>query len=107
MKTTRTETTTWTVTWGFYSNASMLQRETFSSRRDAWTRCQEIMALRCSPWAGAPERHVAVLEVWSPRADAPKGHDVCKFNRYEAGSGLCRWGDWGVYTSKTTGECFG
>ncbi len=103
MKTTKT----WLIVWGWYSNPSMLIREEFTSKRDAWTRVQAIMALRCAPWDGAEERSPCVLEVWTDRDDSPRGSDVAKFSRYEAGSGFCKWGQWGVYNSKTSGEYFG
>jgi hypothetical protein len=97
---------TWSIVWGWFGPSSY-QRESFTEKTACWKRVQEIMAMKGSPWAGAPERHVAELSVWSSRSDGKPGKEVAEFKRYEAGTKFCQWGQWGVTKSKTTGEVFG
>lgn len=97
---------TWTIVWGWFGPSSW-DSETFTSKRACWERVKEIMAMKGSPWAGAPERHVATLSVWTAREDGKPGKQCFDFKRYEAGTKYCQWGQWGMTASKTTGEVFG
>lgn len=99
---------TWTIMWGWYGNPSMLEREEFTSRRACWERVKEIMAMR-SEHVKAAIGHdwVSVLEVFTERADGKPGLEVVKFNVYMEGSKYCKWGNWGMSRSLTTGEVFG
>ena len=80
--------------------------EKFQTRREAWARVQEIMAMRSDHFQHAKSGgYVAFLEVVQ---DNDKGGvKVAQFQRYIEGSDLRRWGPWGVYCLETAGEPFG
>jgi hypothetical protein len=110
---TATESTKYTLIWGFLMNQSHQNTERFegdAGRAACWERVQAVMSLRGCPRNYGPSHPVCLLQVYTTEADGTRTRS--DFKPHTAGSRFIKWTDahgqgWAVDVSNFNGASCG